>query len=82
MLAKQHKGLKDGWVFPTEDGTLHKGSPLRKVLDAACDARGTKTGDVHWAPAHGQATCSGGSRMERQPHGSRPTKSDVIRRDV
>jgi len=31
-----------GWIFPTEKGTLHKGSPLRDLLDAACTACGTK----------------------------------------
>jgi integrase len=36
MLAVQHPGLANGWIFPTEKGTLHKGSPLRKLLDAAC----------------------------------------------
>jgi integrase len=38
MVAGQHKGLSKGWVFPTEEGTLYKGSPLTKVLDAACSA--------------------------------------------
>jgi integrase len=42
MLATQHPGLAAGWIFPTEKGTLHKGSPLRKVLDAASKACGTK----------------------------------------
>ena len=36
MVADQHPGLAEGWIFPTEKGTLHKGSPLRDVLDAAC----------------------------------------------
>jgi integrase len=38
MMAAQHPGLHAGWIFPTEAGTLHKGSPLRRVLDAACAA--------------------------------------------
>jgi integrase len=42
MVASQHPGLKEGWVFPTKLGELHKGSPLRDVLDAACLACGTK----------------------------------------
>jgi integrase len=49
MLATQHPGLKAGWVFPTENGTLHKGSPLRRVLDAACKACETK----HRVTCHG-----------------------------
>lgn len=36
MVADQHPGLAEGWIFPTAKGTLHKGSPLRDVLDAAC----------------------------------------------
>ena len=40
MVADQHRGLREGWVFPTEAGTLHKGSPLRRVLDEACAAAG------------------------------------------
>lgn len=42
MIRDQHPGLAAGWIFPTERGTLHKGSPLRDVLDAACAACGTK----------------------------------------
>ena len=42
MLAAQHPGLAAGWIFPTAKGTLHKGSPLRKVLDAACAACGAR----------------------------------------
>ena len=42
MVAAQHPGLVDGWIFPTLKGTLHKGTPLRDVLDAACAACGTK----------------------------------------
>lgn len=42
MIAAQHPGLVDGWIFPTVKGTLHKGSPLRDVLDAACAACETK----------------------------------------
>ena len=42
MIAAQHPGLVDGWIFPTAKGMLHKGSPLRDVLDAACAACETK----------------------------------------
>lgn len=42
MVADQHPGLAEGWIFPTEKGTLHKGSPLRDVLDAACAECKTK----------------------------------------
>lgn len=42
MVAAQHPGLAEGWIFPTERGTLHRGSPLRDVLDAACVACETK----------------------------------------
>lgn len=38
MVATQHPGLAQGWVFPTARGTLHKGSPLRRVLAEACAA--------------------------------------------
>jgi integrase len=34
--AKQAKGL----LFPTRDGELHRGTPLRKVIDRACAAAG------------------------------------------
>jgi integrase len=42
MIRDQHPGIEHGWIFPTVKGKLHKGSPLRKVLDAACLACGTK----------------------------------------
>lgn len=42
MIRGQHPGLAAGWIFPTHKGTLHKGSPLRDVLDAACAACETK----------------------------------------
>lgn len=38
MVAEQHRGLAAGLVFPNKAGRLHKGSPLRPVLDAACEA--------------------------------------------
>jgi integrase len=38
MVAEQHRGLASGLVFPNAAGRLHKGTPLRKVLDAACEA--------------------------------------------
>lgn len=54
MVAAQHPGLVEGWVFPTERGTLYKGHPLRKVLEdalAACkiDRRVTPHGLRHTA---------------------------------
>lgn len=42
MIKDQHPGLAEGWIFPTVMGTLHKGSPLRDVLDAACAGCETK----------------------------------------
>ncbi len=42
MLREQHPGIAAGWIFPTAKGTLHKGTPLRPVLDRACSACGTK----------------------------------------
>src|SRR5690606_8564096 len=38
MLVGQHPGLEAGWIFPTAEGTLLKGTPLRAVLDEACEA--------------------------------------------
>ena len=54
MIAAQHPGLVEGWIFPTEKGTLYKGHPLRKVLEdtlAACkiDRRVTPHGLRHTA---------------------------------
>lgn len=40
MVAAQHPGLGAGLVFPTRTGDLHRGTPLRKVLDQACAAAG------------------------------------------
>ncbi len=42
MVRDQHPGLAAGWIFPTKAGGLHKGSPLRDVLDRACAACRTK----------------------------------------
>lgn len=42
MVKDQHPGLAEGWIFPTERGTLHRGTPLRDVLDAACAACATE----------------------------------------
>lgn len=36
-----------GWVFPTRRGTLHCGSPLRRVLDKACAAAGAQRITTH-----------------------------------
>ena len=36
MVAEKHPGLRSGLVFPTAAGELHKGTPLNKVLRAAC----------------------------------------------
>ncbi len=38
MVAAQHPGLAEGWIFPTARGKLHKGSPLRKVITSALAA--------------------------------------------
>ena len=35
MMATQHPGLVDGWMFPTQRGTLHKGTPLGPVIRRA-----------------------------------------------
>lgn len=32
MLASQHPGLAAGLIFPTQRGTLHKGTPMGKVI--------------------------------------------------
>ena len=40
MVAAQHPGLVEGWIFPTAKGKLHKGHPLRKVLDSTLAACG------------------------------------------
>jgi len=42
MIAEQHPGLSAGWIFPTRQGGLHKGSPLGKLLARVCAA--VKTG--------------------------------------
>ena len=42
MVAARHPGLAAGWIFPTERGTLHKGTPLGKVLQQAVDRAGLK----------------------------------------
>ncbi len=36
-----------GLVFPTRGGTLHKGTPLKKVLDKACKAAGVLRTTTH-----------------------------------
>ncbi len=40
MVAEDHPGLASDLVFPTARGTLHRGSPLRAVLNAACERAG------------------------------------------
>ena len=35
MVATQHSGLSNGWVFPTQNGNLHKGAPLGPVIKHA-----------------------------------------------
>lgn len=47
QLAAGHPGLAEGWVFPTGQGTLYKGSPLRAVLDRACAAAGVTRITTH-----------------------------------
>ncbi|HKA87470.1 MAG TPA: site-specific integrase [Haliangiales bacterium] len=49
MLESQHPGLQAGWVFPTKAGTLHRGWPLRAVLDRAL----RKVGIVERLTPHG-----------------------------
>lgn len=43
LLAAQNEGLGAGWVFPTRAGGLHKGSPLRRVIDRATARAGIGT---------------------------------------
>lgn len=38
---------KRGLVFPTRNGTLHKGTPLKKVLDKACPKAGVTRVTAH-----------------------------------
>lgn len=38
---------KSGLVFPTRRGTLHRGTPLRKILDQACKAAATPRVTTH-----------------------------------
>ncbi len=40
MIAKRQPGLARGLVFPTQDGELHKGTPLRPVLQRASERAG------------------------------------------
>lgn len=40
MKAESHPGLRKGLVFPTLTGELHRGTPLRKVLQRACKEAG------------------------------------------
>ena len=40
MIAENHPGLRKGLVFPTLTGELHRGTPLRKVLQQACKRAG------------------------------------------
>ena len=40
MKAERHPGLARRLVFPTKQGTLHKGNPLGKVLEKACHEAG------------------------------------------
>lgn len=47
QIAEQHPGLEHGLVFPTVKGTLHRGTPLRKVLDRACKAAGIRRITTH-----------------------------------
>ena len=44
MIAAQHPGLARGIVFPTQRGTLHKGTPMGAVLRRALATAGV---DVH-----------------------------------
>lgn len=49
MVAAQHPGLAAGWIFPTGKGSLHRGSPLRKVLGPAL----REAGITHRVTPHG-----------------------------
>ncbi len=40
MLASQHPGLANGWVFPRQDGRHYAGNPFAKELKRACKAIG------------------------------------------
>ena len=40
MAKVKHPGLAGDWVFPKEDGGLHRGYPLMKPLQRACKAAG------------------------------------------
>jgi integrase len=76
MVRDQHPGLAAGWIFPTERGTLHKGYPLRDVLDAACAACKTKRritphGLRHTASRSRPRESSGGSSARSSARGSR-----------
>ncbi len=44
MMATQHPGLIAGWMFPTQRGTLHKGTPLGPVIRRSLAQAGV---DVH-----------------------------------
>lgn len=37
MLEPVPKARRHGWLFPTKTGDLHRGTPLRAVLEKACD---------------------------------------------
>jgi len=54
MVATQHPGLPAGWVFPTREGNLHKGTPLRAVLARVLEAAEI---DAHLTP-HGSGARS------------------------
>ena len=40
LVANQHPGLAAGWIFPTEVGVLHKGTPMGPVLRRAAKRAG------------------------------------------
>ncbi len=40
MVAEQRRGLEDGWVFPSQRGTLRTSSSLHKPLELAAHAAG------------------------------------------
>ena len=42
MWKVEHPGLFGDWVFPTKAGTLHKGTPLRRVIRNAIERAGLK----------------------------------------
>lgn len=47
VFATVPKRRRRGWLFPTKEGELHRGTPLRDVLDAACVRAGVTRITTH-----------------------------------